>query len=538
MVVVYLNASEVSAAIGRNRFKTPLQLCQDIYDRTHGVKMTAELKLFANLSSSITKAAAKEHQFKLDARLVEVETRTADLSEKRRILVESLVCLPDLEQAKRQCDTEITRSNAEQVILQQASESAATDSDVARVAKRNRLAAELVASETRTTDLGEQRRILVETLGGMPAVEQSKHECDANIERSNSEQATLRRVVEAVTSDVARVADRQGLAAELVAAEARAIDLGEQRKVLMESLVRLQNLEHAKRQCEEDIARSNADQIVLRKAAEAAATDSDMARVAERQRLVAELIVAGTRVTTLSEQRRVIVESLVGMPVLERAKRRCEADIDQSNAKRAGILREAVHLVASVATEAVGVASVDAAQLSVVARVAEAVDATAHADMNAIAQVVSLVVNTTRGVLAEQALLDATETRNTIRITKRNTRMMYLKVGDSIQLGGRPDGIDDCNHVVVEVKQRRHKFLGCPIYERIQCELYMRMFRFRQCLLVERYEDESREHALTADDTLWHDIETGLGKFANTYIAWASQKEGGPRCVRGGPVIV
>lgn len=129
---------------------------------------------------------------------------------------------------------------------------------------------------------------------------------------------------------------------------------------------------------------------------------------------------------------------------------------------------------------------------------------------------VNTFVNTERGKQGEDKILNRYEMENNTVVTERNSRMYYLHVGE-FNIGGRIDGFDKMNRRLVEVKKRRNKFLGMPKYEKVQCEIYMRMLGLSECVHVEEYNDSQKETAYCRNEKLWREIEDGLEHFYALY---------------------
>lgn len=129
---------------------------------------------------------------------------------------------------------------------------------------------------------------------------------------------------------------------------------------------------------------------------------------------------------------------------------------------------------------------------------------------------VNTYVNTERGKQGEATILDRYEVENNTTVTERNSRMYYINVGE-FNIGGRIDGFDRPNGRLVEVKKRRNKFLGMPKYEKVQCEIYMRMLGLSECVHVEEYNEKQKETAYCRNEKLWKEIDDSLGNFYALY---------------------
>ena len=129
-------------------------------------------------------------------------------------------------------------------------------------------------------------------------------------------------------------------------------------------------------------------------------------------------------------------------------------------------------------------------------------------------------VNRAAGREGEQRDVDAVQARTGRSVQDRNSAMKYARVyvtaNVAVDIGGRVDGIvtespnADGGPYIVESKRRVHRFLGVPEYERIQIELYMRMFGVERCLHVETLRDEQRDTWVSRSDDLVGSIVRGL----------------------------
>lgn len=91
----------------------------------------------------------------------------------------------------------------------------------------------------------------------------------------------------------------------------------------------------------------------------------------------------------------------------------------------------------------------------------------------------------------------------------RSTLINY-DCGITIWLVGRADAIAPDEHRVIEIKKRCNRLLGCPEYDRVQLECYMRLYKLENGSLFEEYDDEIVEHKFVKCDRLWKKIVDGL----------------------------
>ena len=115
-------------------------------------------------------------------------------------------------------------------------------------------------------------------------------------------------------------------------------------------------------------------------------------------------------------------------------------------------------------------------------------------------------------------------------VRHRNVQTRYARVYASsnvaIDIAGRVDGIskDDAGDYLVESKHRTKRMLGVPAYERIQVELYMRMWGMVRCLHVETCRDDQSDTWIETDDALLASIEARLREVVSERIlkAWCT----------------
>ena len=129
-----------------------------------------------------------------------------------------------------------------------------------------------------------------------------------------------------------------------------------------------------------------------------------------------------------------------------------------------------------------------------------------------------------RGTNGEKRALDRLETKCNIIVNERNRELKSHTFAFGVRVTGCIDGKTQ-DGTLVEAKERRYKLLGVPCYERIQCEVYLRLFDLHKCCLTERFNDQSQEHVFTRDDNLWSEISDGLREFKRLF-----KREGGGNC--------
>jgi hypothetical protein len=141
-------------------------------------------------------------------------------------------------------------------------------------------------------------------------------------------------------------------------------------------------------------------------------------------------------------------------------------------------------------------------------------------NFESIESVLTSSANMTLGTACEKDILDTVEVVNTVKIVQRNTKIMYtsFEFGETtIRVGGKIDGFIEDEDTLIEAKTRTRRLLGFPVYEKVQCELYMRMKKVTRCKLIESFDGESATHIYESDPELVSQITRGLELFVDLY---------------------
>ena len=119
--------------------------------------------------------------------------------------------------------------------------------------------------------------------------------------------------------------------------------------------------------------------------------------------------------------------------------------------------------------------------------------------------------NKKAGVVWENKDLDRVEQKKGIKIEQRNSVMNHIIINldkdTELKITGRIDGYCPQEDCIIETKHRKNRlFRKVPEYERVQCELYMRMFNVSKVYHTETFREESVETLLEKDDAFWNRI--------------------------------
>jgi hypothetical protein len=136
------------------------------------------------------------------------------------------------------------------------------------------------------------------------------------------------------------------------------------------------------------------------------------------------------------------------------------------------------------------------------------------------------------GVLSEEKIVDSLQKDLGQVIRCRNCVMKYREIivpiahgtgGDrrrfKILVGGKPDGIITDNKeglVITEVKNRQNRlFRTVPIYEMIQVQIYMWLFRASKCIFRENYHGDHWSTTIDYDPVMIETIQKDLVNFSS-----------------------
>jgi hypothetical protein len=169
-----------------------------------------------------------------------------------------------------------------------------------------------------------------------------------------------------------------------------------------------------------------------------------------------------------------------------------------------------------------------------VAKVAKEIEEYAFVDKNFVKETVlscSRAVMMTRGNMLEESALNKMEEEKNVKslnkknISQRNTKMRYIRT-NAFSVGGKIDGYDEDEDVVIEVKNRIRKTASCftPYdSEIVQVTIYMKMMRLegkacKAAIIREVFPDGStKSTTIDWSEEEWKRIEDGLLLFCEEY---------------------
>lgn len=124
-------------------------------------------------------------------------------------------------------------------------------------------------------------------------------------------------------------------------------------------------------------------------------------------------------------------------------------------------------------------------------------------------QAITAEVYTRRGSAEEKASIDKYEQVSQSSVTERNstllTTMIWIDENTKCEIRGMIDGIE-ADKVFEHKRRQRRLFNRVPIYENVQCHVYMKMTGLMHAKLLETFQEEAKSHIIRFDDTLWDDI--------------------------------
>lgn len=83
------------------------------------------------------------------------------------------------------------------------------------------------------------------------------------------------------------------------------------------------------------------------------------------------------------------------------------------------------------------------------------------------------------------------------------SKKLKTSKNNSFVLFGRTDGMSQ--NQVIETKNRKNRFLGVPLYEKVQVHVYMLLTETTHSVLLENFENKQRSHEIEFDDSFWNE---------------------------------
>ena len=142
---------------------------------------------------------------------------------------------------------------------------------------------------------------------------------------------------------------------------------------------------------------------------------------------------------------------------------------------------------------------------------------------SALAEAIERDVRVTRGVQAEEGVLDALAAETGVPLVGRNDTCMrkslFQTKGRNVVLVGRVDGRFADTGKVVEVKVRRKRLFKRMVpYERVQMHAYMILTDTTESLLREQYDVSCHDMTVRFDEAFWADCRSRLEAFVNSAL--------------------
>jgi hypothetical protein len=125
-------------------------------------------------------------------------------------------------------------------------------------------------------------------------------------------------------------------------------------------------------------------------------------------------------------------------------------------------------------------------------------------------------INKERGIREESKIVNSFEEKTNSIVTDRNNCTYSGRIED-IKIFGRIDGYSEKNGLI-EVKHRRNRlFNKIPVYEKVQCEVYMILLDIDKCTHIERYDGKDVVTEYSSDIKLIQKIKAGLEEYKILY---------------------
>ena len=108
----------------------------------------------------------------------------------------------------------------------------------------------------------------------------------------------------------------------------------------------------------------------------------------------------------------------------------------------------------------------------------------------------------------ESVAINVYEEHNKVAVNQMQTGYksdtIITDLGHKYIIYGRTDGLDD--DAIIETKNRKNRFLGVPLYERVQIHAYMYITRKRKGKLLENFNGTQKEHIVVFDPDFWEEV--------------------------------
>ena len=118
------------------------------------------------------------------------------------------------------------------------------------------------------------------------------------------------------------------------------------------------------------------------------------------------------------------------------------------------------------------------------------------------------------GIIQEQNGMNQAAKKQGKTFEEGNKRFYRLDIPGAPYQGvlwGLIDGFDHETNTIIEHKQRQNRlFYKIPVYERIQCFIYMKMLGVHRVQLIQTFDGQQKEHIILWDENEWEKIYQGL----------------------------
>ena len=143
--------------------------------------------------------------------------------------------------------------------------------------------------------------------------------------------------------------------------------------------------------------------------------------------------------------------------------------------------------------------------------------------LNKIKKSINQDIQIKRGIVKESKNLDATQVKDNIIITSRNSDMfnniLYVDPGGVYQINirGKIDGLTD--NTIVETKNRSRWFFNkIPGYEQVQLEGYMFLTGYSKAIHIECFNGEQQKIEYEHDEDFWETCKEKMINYVDTNV--------------------
>jgi hypothetical protein len=129
------------------------------------------------------------------------------------------------------------------------------------------------------------------------------------------------------------------------------------------------------------------------------------------------------------------------------------------------------------------------------------------------------------GIKHETKNIDDFSKKESIKIHERNNKLYSKKITEHVKVYGRIDGLSEKGDII-ETKNRQRRLFGfVPLYEKVQCYIYMFLLDKDKCLHIENYKDKYNKEVINFDQLFFEEIKYDIEEFYTLYMKLLTNKD-------------